>query len=255
MNGNRKRFRNAGILLAAVCVVIGIAVVKQDGKELPEEISVSVAEEREQAGEGRAVEDSTGDTVTDALDTESPESEKQCGGYRYKILADDTVEVIAYEGSETTLFIPAYMEDRAVTVIGPEAFKGNKTAERIYLPQGALKIGEEAFAGCSALRDIYITETVESIGKRAMADCPLIEEIVFPEAVSRIEAMTCQGDTGLQQITIQPAVSEIADDAFTGCDALRLVYGESEFAQSYAQENDFVYVDMERIREEGNLVW
>lgn len=255
MSENRKRFRNVGILLAAVCVVVGIMIIKQDGKKPPEEISVSDAEERGQAGEEQSGEEPTGDTEIDEPDTEAPEPEKQCGSYRYKILSSYTVEIITYEGSETTIFIPAYMEDRDVTVIGPEAFKGNKTVERIYLPEKAVEIGEEAFADCSALRDIYITGTVERIGKRAIADCPLIEEIVFPETISRIEALTCQGDTGLQQITILPAVSEIADDAFTGCDALRLVYGESEFAQSYAQKNDFVYVDTERIREEGNLVW
>ena len=118
-----------------------------------------------------------------------------------------------------------------------------------------VEIGEEAFAGCEALQDIYINENVERIGKRAIADCPLLEEIVFPEALSMIESMVCQGDTGLKQVTIQPAVSEIAEDAFTGCESLRLVYGESEFARNYAKENDFVYVDMERVREEGNLVW
>lgn len=251
MSENRKCFRNVGILLAVVCVAIGIVIVKPDGKESPEEISVSDAEEGQLSEEKL----SDGELMDDDTETDAPESEKQCGGYQYKILEDSTVEIVAYEGSETTIFIPAYMEDRDVTVIGPEAFKGNKTVERIYLPEKAVEIGEEAFAGCSALRDIYIAGTVERIGKRAIADCPLIEEIVFPEAISRIEAMTCQRDTGLQQITIQPAVSEIADDAFTGCDALRLIYGKSEFAQSYAQENDFVYVDMERIREEGNLVW
>lgn len=255
MNENRKRFGNTGILLAAVCVIVGIVIVNQDGKGSPEEALVTDTEEREQAGEELSGEALTADMEAGEAEIEAPDADKQCGGYHYKILADDTVEIIAYEGSETTLFIPAYMEDKAVTVIGPEAFKGNKTAERVYLPQGALEIGEEAFAGCMALQDIYITGTVERIGERAMADCPLIEEIVFPEVLGRIEAKTCQGDTGLKQITIQPAMSEIADDAFAGCDALRLVYGESEFARNYAQENDFVYVDMERIREEGNLVW
>ena len=166
-----------------------------------------------------------------------------------------TVEITAYQGSETTLFIPAYIEDKSVRAIGEQAFKDNKTAERIYLPQEVVEIGEEAFAGCEALQDIYINENVERIGKRAIADCPLLEEIVFPEALSTIETMICQGDTGLKQVTIQPAVSEIAEDAFTGCESLRLVYGESEFARNYTQENDFVYVDMERVREEGNLVW
>lgn len=237
MKERRKWLRDTGILVIALIAIIGIAVAEQGRDDITTEI----------------------ETVTGAEDvaseTASPSEDRQCGGYRYKILTDDTVEVTAYEGSETTLFIPAYMEDKAVTVIGTAAFKGNETVQRIYLPPGALEIGEEAFAGCKELQDIYITETVERIGERAMAECPLLEEIVFPEAVSRIESMTCQGDTGLRQITIQPAVTQIAEDAFAGCDALRLVYGESGFAQGYAQENDFVYVDMERIREEGNLVW
>ncbi len=253
MSDNRKRFRKAGILLVAVCVVIGIVIVMQNRKAQSEENEISASDMEE--GKLPEEELSDGELMDAAMETDVPDSDKQCGGYRYKILEDGTVEIIAYEGSETVIFIPAYMENRDVTVIGPEAFKGNERAEQIYLPEEAVEIGEEAFAGCSALRDIYITSKVGRIGKRAIADCPLIEEIVFPEAVSRIEAMTCQGDTGLQQITIQPAVSEIADDAFAGCDALRLVYGEGEFAQNYAQENDFVYVDMERIREEGNLVW
>lgn len=234
----RKWLRDAGILVMVLIAIIGIADAEQEDRD-------------DVTGEIEAV---TG-TEADASETESLSPDRQCGGYRYKILADDTVQVTAYEGSETTLFIPAYMEDKAVTVIGPAAFKGNGTVQRIYLPPGALEIGEEAFAGCKELQDIYITETVERIGERAMADCPLLEEIVFPEAVSRIESMTCQGDTGLRQVTIQPGVSGIAEDAFAGCDALRLVYGESGFVQSYAQENDFVYVDMGRIREEGNLVW
>lgn len=251
MNESKKRLRNVGTLLIAVCVVIGIVIMILDRKEQSEEVTGFDTEE----GKLPEEELSDGELMDADMETDAPDLDKQCGGYRYKILEDSTVEIIAYEGSETVIFIPAYMEDRDVTVIGPEAFKGNETAEQIYLPEEAVEIGEEAFAGCSALRDIYITSKVARIGKRAIADCPLIEEIVFPEAVSRIEAMTCQGDTGLQQVTIQPAVSEIADDAFAGCDALRLVYGESKFANNYARKYDLIYVDMERIREEGNLVW
>lgn len=244
MEQRKKRFRNAGILAVALCVVIGIASMKQDREKLSEEIC-----ETDMGAEGQGREELAGESLADDTD-------KQCGGYCYEILSDGyTVEITAYQGSETTLFIPAYIEDKPVRVIGEQTFKDNKTAERIYLPQEVVEIGEEAFAGCEALQDIYINENVEQIGKRAMADCPLLEEIVFPEALSTIESMICQGDTGLKQVTIQPAVSEIAEDAFTGCESLRLVYGESEFARNYAQENDFVYVDLERVREEGDLVW
>ena len=237
----KKRFRNAGILAVALCVVIGIASMKQD---------------REKRGvEELADESLAADTEPEGQEAADTDTDKQCGGYCYEILSDGTVKITEYQGSETTLFIPAYIEDKPVRVIGEQAFKDNKAAERIYLPQEVVEIGEEAFAGCEALQDIYINENVEQIGKRAIADCPLLEEIVFPEVLSTIESMICQGDTGLKQVTIQSAVSAIAEDAFTGCESLRLVYGESEFARNYAQENDFVYVDMERVREEGNLVW
>ncbi|MBD5494201.1 MAG: leucine-rich repeat domain-containing protein [Lachnospiraceae bacterium] len=232
----KKRLRNVGIL-AALCVVIGIAAFIEKNKEK------------------MAAESFIADAEAEDTEAANSDTNKQCGGYCYKILSDDTVEITAYQGCETTLFIPTYIEDKPVGVIGEQAFKNNKTVERIYLPQGVVEIGEEAFAGCEALQDIYITEDVERIGKRALADCPLLEEIVFPKSLSMIENMMCQGDTELKQITIQPEVSEIAEDAFTGCESLRLVYGESEFAQNYAEANDFVYVDMERVREEGNLVW
>lgn len=49
---NRKRFRNTGILLAAVCVVIGIAVMKQHGKEPLGEVPVADTEERQRDGRG-----------------------------------------------------------------------------------------------------------------------------------------------------------------------------------------------------------
>ncbi|MDE6747570.1 MAG: leucine-rich repeat domain-containing protein [Lachnospiraceae bacterium] len=251
----KKRFRNIGIL-AALCVVIGIAApIGQNKEKMAGESLIADAEMEEECGEELPDEYLMADAAAEDTEAADADTDKQCGGYCYKILADDTVEITAYQGSETTLFIPTYIEDKPVRVIGVQAFKNNKTVERIYLPQGVVEIGEEAFAGCEALQDIYITEDVERIGKRALADCPLLEEIVFPKALSMIENMMCQGDTELKQITIQPEVSEIAEDAFTECESLRLIYGESEFAQNYAETNDFVYVDMERVREEGNLVW
>ncbi|MDE7284319.1 MAG: hypothetical protein K2N85_12175, partial [Lachnospiraceae bacterium] len=98
----KKRFRNAGILAVALCVVIGIAVMKQDREEQGGEELSALAADVEPEGQEAA------DADTD----------KQCGGYCYEILSDGTVEIAAYQGSETTLFIPAYMEDKPVRVIG-----------------------------------------------------------------------------------------------------------------------------------------
>lgn len=236
MREGKKGLRNAAIL--ATVLIVTIVVTRQNREDM--------------AGENAEVTDvETGEqeTVTE------PDSTKQCGDYCYETRLDDTVEITAYMGDETVIYIPSYIEDKKVTTICPGAFKDNGTVQRIYIPQGVEEIMEEAFAGCSALQDIYISESVKRIGERAIADCSLIEEIVFPKELSRIENKVCQGDTALKQIMVQQNVSEIADDAFTGCEALRLVYGESKFAEEYAQMNGLVYVDFSRIREEGNLVW
>ena len=145
---NRKRFRNTGILLATVCVVIGIAVMKQHGKEPLGEVPVADTEERQQTEEEK-----TGGDLTDDTEAEASDLDKQCGGYHYKILKDGTVEVIAYEGSDTTIFIPAYMENRAVTVIGPEAFKGNKKRSGFICRRGLWRLGRKR------LRDVALCGT------------------------------------------------------------------------------------------------
>lgn len=236
MREGKKWLRNAAIL--ATVLIVTIVVTRQNREDMAGEIA-----------EVTDVETGEQETVTES------DSTKQCGDYCYETRLDGTVEITAYMGDETVIYIPFYIEDKKVTSIGPGAFRDNGTVRRIYIPQGVEEIMEEAFAGCSALQDIYISESVKRIGQRAIADCPLIEEIVFPKELNRIESKVCQGDTGLEQIMVQPNVSKIADDAFTGCEALRMVYGESKFAEEYAQMNGLVYVDFSRIREEGNLVW
>ena len=77
---------------------------------------------------------------------------------------------------------------------------------------GALKtIGEEAFAG-AAFNIVYIASGAESVGARAFADCEALYAVHIPSSVT-----------------------EIAPDAFEGCDKIAIVSHEGDAAYEYAR--------------------
>lgn len=72
----------------------------------------------------------------------------------YHIITDDTVEVIDYVGSATSLTVPATVKGYSVIRISDGAFQGNKTLKSIDLPDSIVTIGSRAFADCTSLTEI-----------------------------------------------------------------------------------------------------
>ncbi len=79
----------------------------------------------------------------------------------------------------TLWLVPAFAE-RALTLpshlslIGPEAFTGNTSLEKVIIPDGATSIGPRAFAGCRSLWCVVIPDSVSSIADDAFDGCPLL---------------------------------------------------------------------------------
>ena len=74
-------------------------------------------------------------------------AEKQSAGFRYRVLADETAEIVEYAGEEDSLEIPETLEGHTVTSIGDEAFCLNPPGlEEIMIPDTVTHIGSLAFA-------------------------------------------------------------------------------------------------------------
>ena len=79
-------------------------------------------------------------------------------GVIYKQLTDTTAEIINYEGSASSLTIPATVNFNGticrVTEVGKEAFMNNTSLISISLPNSITVIRSKAFYGCSALSNM-----------------------------------------------------------------------------------------------------
>lgn len=134
-------------------------------------------------------------------------------GLSYRFVTFDTIEITAYEGYESELTVPSYIDGfkvvgirdfhtvyqygnhspglkkvilpETVTYIADEAFedgyytKVHSALEEIVLPESLKTIGEYAFSGCGALKSIHFPAGLEQIAKGAFESCISLENVTF----------------------------------------------------------------------------
>ena len=160
--------------------------------------------------------------------------------------------LIQSAGAAETLTLPANLK-----TVPAEMFCGDQAISKVVLPEGLTEIGSRAFAG-SSLKDITIPSTAASIADDAFEGCDVdtlritaatvktirdrmfyqcgwFSALVIGEGASSIEAQAFAG-VPLTDITIPASVTEIADDAFTGCTGatLRITKGNKSTVISEA---------------------
>lgn len=87
-------------------------------------------------------------------------------------LADGTLRILRYTGSDASVTIPAAVDGVPITVIGVEAFLENTSLKSVVVPEGILEIGDKAFFGCSSLTDITLPTTLHTFGRFPFNNCP-----------------------------------------------------------------------------------
>ena len=134
-------------------------------------------------------------------------------GLSYRFVTFDTIEITAYNGYESELTVPSYIDGfkvvgindfhtvyqysdfspalkkvilpETVTYIADEAFMDgyytdiHSEIEEIVLPESLKTIGEFAFSGCGALKTVRFPSGLEEIGDRAFEGCGSLENVTF----------------------------------------------------------------------------
>lgn len=130
-----------------------------------------------------------------ALNTECPKvvieyasPHKVEGDYTYEITTDGNVRILAYEGSEADVVVPATLGGRDVTEIGNSArpvFDANAAIRSITFPDTLKEMsGLPLFYGCENLETITIPASVTGMNFHSVADCfifncPNLKTIIF----------------------------------------------------------------------------
>lgn len=140
-----------------------------------------------------------------ALNTECPKvviehasPHKVEGDYTYEITADGNVRILAYEGSEADVVVPATLGGRDVTEIGNSAtpvFNAIAAIRSITFPDTLKEMsGLPLFYECENLETITIPASVTGMNFNSVADCfifncPNLKTIIFKGTRAQWEAI------------------------------------------------------------------
>lgn len=153
-----------------------------------------------------------------ALNTECPKvviehasPHKVEGDYTYEITTDGNVRILAYDGSEADVVVPATLGGRDVTEIGNSArpvFDANAAIRSITFPDTLKEMsGLPLFHECENLETITIPASVTGMHFHSVADCfifncPNLKTIIFKGTHAQWEAIEKES-VNLDGITVR----------------------------------------------------
>lgn len=92
-------------------------------------------------------------------------------GIKWISIDGETVRIVGYEGTATTLTIPTTIDGKVVNRIAATAFEGNTTLTSIVIPDGIIYIETKAFANMTNLVSVEISSTITEIQANAFTGC------------------------------------------------------------------------------------
>lgn len=134
---------------------------------------------------------------------------------------------------ETLLLLPASFYGDGGYVgryeIPPYLFMSNYQIERVEISAGVQRIGDYAFQNCGMLTAaVFAADSpITEIGEGTFLGCANLRTAELPAALERIETQAFSNCAALESITLHEKVSDIGQDAFSGCHSLSEVYNYS----------------------------
>ena len=196
-----------------------------------EELELSSEQEESQTEDGKKKEEAS--ILEESLDDGKNQgmiavlsSDLTYGDFKYR-LDSGNVTITGYTGKDSSVTIPAEIENCPVTSIADRAFEGCSFLNTLNLPEGLKQIGGRFIAG-TGIRTITIPSTVTGTNTiynngwydGATAGADYLEEIQFADGMKKIPDYFCSNgktNISLWKITIPASVTEIGSYAFRYC--------------------------------------
>ena len=90
--------------------------------------------------------------------------------FKYTKDASDNVTITDYQGTATSLEVPASVGDNPVTTIGDNAFKDNTAIEEVTIPSSVTSVSATALSGCTSLTDVFVETSDHAVAVVAAVD-------------------------------------------------------------------------------------
>lgn len=121
-----------------------------------------------------------------------------------------------------------------VTAIAKEAFRDNRTVQKITLSDAVKFVGDRAFYGCSSLTEIRLSENLDTLPIFCFRDCVSLKSIKIPTSVLTIEESAFEGCTALEDIELHRSIRHIGTRAFGGCVQLQEIQDGVVYIDTWA---------------------
>ena len=153
------------------------------------------------------------------------EEAKAVNGFIYRNLADNTIEILKYTGTESNVTIPDKIDNKVVKSIGAESFANNETVVGVTIPAQVTDMQYGAFASCTNLKKVTFAQGIQlkKIEETVFEECRKLEQINIPESVMQIEKNAFYYCISLNNITFGKKLSVIGKSAFEGCSSLKQI--------------------------------
>ena len=174
-----------------------------------------------------------------------------------KINGDTQFELDSYVGSDVDIITPRLISNVLVVAYGEHCFANNDTVRSVVTSSPLRTVCDYAFLDCTALESFGCNYALNSIGVGAFAGTSSLTEIDLETSVISSVSAFSFADSGLthvslpstcisigryafvrcgdlESIIIPDSVTEIADNAFEGCDKLVVYAAPGSYAAEYA---------------------
>ena len=113
-----------------------------------------------------------------------------------------------------------YMQHRATTSVGNNAFHNYRNLFNVSLPYGTTRIDSNAFSGCNSLETVVFPKGIQQIDNYSFASCASLSALVFSSEISAIGVNAFDGCSSLHTVTLPDNVLSIGANAFYSCSSI-----------------------------------
>jgi hypothetical protein len=100
------------------------------------------------------------------------------------------------------------------------AFEGNKSIQRVSVPNRIEATGTRAFSGCSGLVEVTLPDMFVELGSQTFYDCGMLAHVALSETLVEIGSFSFFGCSKLETVVLPASLARIGEFAFRGCSKL-----------------------------------
>lgn len=150
----------------------------------------------------------------------------------YTVVAQGAgVAIVTYDGEETSVEIPASIDNKKIVSIKEGAFNDTSVVTITFAEGANVEIEEAAFANNTTIQTVHLPSNMTSIPKNCFMGCSSLNEVTMPDSVTFIGSYAfaectnltknyTSDENGFRWLNLPQNLKEICDHAFYNCTSL-----------------------------------